>query len=337
MAEGRHRELQNAWRALSAEEDRPGWCTIPLSATGTCPLDAGRRFPGNEESVLFGVRIPHAPSTDGLPQGRGFRVDVVEPGCDGRGGMRLAVSRRAPASLDLFTMMAVDLIAVAEAGPREADERLSQELLGRIRAWQDFMQRGDTGLLSPNEEIGLLGEVVVLRTFVEAGMPPAAAVGAWEGPLGGLHDFRVGAGAVEVKTSVGPGPFVAHIGSLDQLDEGRRPLFVGAVALGVGDDGLRLPEWVDAVRAKFSDPSVCDALDLRLLHAGYVAGVSERYTRRFALRVVRMLHVDGTFPRLTRGRVPTGVIGAQYDVDLASAANCVVALRDALAALGGSG
>ena len=101
-------------------------------------------------------------------------------------------------------------------------------LLDRVRAWQVFMDRSGDGALSPEAEVGLFGELVVLGEVIRQGVPPIVACESWEGPGGGLHDFRWSTGAIEVKATAAVGSFPARIGSLAQLDDSEiQPLFLG--------------------------------------------------------------------------------------------------------------
>ena len=81
------------------------------------------------------------------PKAKGFLVSQIDLGAEGGGVLWLALSRRAGGSLDMFTMMALDVIATLNAGTT-AEDRLFQLFLARIRAWQDFMKRGTDTLRS---------------------------------------------------------------------------------------------------------------------------------------------------------------------------------------------
>ncbi len=91
-------------------------------------------------------------------------------------------------------------------------------MIARVASWQRFMERGGDGLLSPEEEIGLFGELAVLRVLLDGEADPAGLCACWVGPLGALHDFRFGSGAMEVKTTVLGAHSYARITGLGQLD-----------------------------------------------------------------------------------------------------------------------
>src|ERR1700722_7029758 len=107
-----HDDLLAARRALGGSPGGPeGWSTIPLALTGPRRLRAGRHFPGNEEALLAGFTAVHVPPAAQLPQGQGFLVSQVDLVVEGANMLWLALSRRTGGSLDMFTMMALDVIA----------------------------------------------------------------------------------------------------------------------------------------------------------------------------------------------------------------------------------
>ena len=72
----------------------------------------------------------------------------------------------------------------------------------------------------------------------------------------------------------------------------------------------------------------------RLLSAGYFDAHADRYPRRFALSAVRVVEVDNDFPRLTPGRVPSGILKARYEIDLDRVPGEDVSVAGALKRLG---
>ena len=209
-------ELAIAWRALGATEPREGWRTIPLAPALPLRVLAARSFPGNEEAILVGFRNVRVPPAQHLPQGRGFAVERVDPGL---GGVWIALSRQGTASLTLFSLMAQDVIGTLAGAAPGQEEAVLHAFLARIRAWQEFMLKGSDGVLGPDAEVGLLGELLFLGDLLRLPMEPSPVIEAWQGPLDGLQDFVLGTGAVEVKTTLVMGAFPAVVASLEQLDD----------------------------------------------------------------------------------------------------------------------
>jgi hypothetical protein len=326
-------ELLAAWRALSGTvQAGEGWRTIPLS--GHKSIRAGRHFPGNEEALLVGFTSITIPPTHHLPQGRGFlvaKVDIHDQ-CDRHW---LVLERRPDGSLDLLTTMVLDVIDTIRSAKAISEERSFHLFLTRIRAWQDFMRRGTDATLGPQAEIGLYGELIALVCTVSAGLHPAVPIEGWEGPLNGVQDFILGTGAIEVKTTIASAGFPATIESLDQLDDStRKPLFLAAVRLRVDDSGTSLPQIVEQARALVGDDPARNTLDTKLLHAGYFDVAAHHYQRRFDTVEFRVIPVTVEFPRLTKTTVPSGIMGARYELDLDKTTAGTFGIREALVQLG---
>lgn len=233
-------------------------------------------------------------------------------------------------------MMASDLLTVLRSGIDASDEARLSRFLARVRAWQDFMRNESDGLLSPEAEVGLHGELEVLEGLLAAGVHADLAVSAWKGPLDGVHDFVLETGAVEVKTSTSPSGFPAAIGSLEQLDDSLiRPLFVAAVRLVLDAAGETLPQRVSRVRCLLlNELGAVNQLDTLLLHAGYSALLDGRYTRRFSLSSVRLFEVSDAFPRIIRGAMHLAVRKASYEIDVDLSGTVPTTLESALSTLG---
>jgi hypothetical protein len=311
-------DLTAAWRALAGSAGSDGWQTIPLGTGGPCRILAARMLPGNEEAVLIGFRHVHLPPDDQLPQGKGFLVTGAHHLVQEAGRVWVSLSRQSAGSVDLFTMMASDVFGTMDSCSGVADERVFHIFITRIRAWQEFMRREGDGLLGPEDEIGLIGELLFLCDVLVAGARPVMAAEAWQGPLDGLHDFAFGRGAVEVKTSAASSGFPAVISSLEQLDDTPgRVLFLAAIRLAPDPSGQTLAETVEDVRRLMRTvPAAGSLLDSRLLHAGFLDAVSDRYVRRFSRVRTRIMAITAGFPRLARTSVRMEIRRARYELDI---------------------
>jgi len=308
-------EFVLAWNSLVGAAEGEGWRTIAITPAGACCLCAGRRYPNNEEAVLAGFSAAKIPAAERLPEGQGFSVERVDPNHDGT--TWLALTRRASGSIELFLAMVCDVSGALDAEASADEVRLLRVFLGRVRAWQEFMRKG-AQVLSPEAEIGLIGELSFLLAIINAGVSAASAIESWVGPLDGVQDFELGTGALEGKTTLASAGFPARIGSLEQLDNSiRQPLFVAGARLRQTAGGQNLPESVGALRAAIKGDAEAERLLAeRLLAAGYFDAHAERYPRRFDLAGTRVVEVGDTFPRLTAGHVPAGILKATYEIDL---------------------
>lgn len=328
-------DIELAWSSLRDSTDSSGWRSIPISIAkvSACALSAGRSFPDKSEALLAGFASSTVPAAEKLPDGQGFavvRVDSI-----GDGITWLALTRNPHGSLELFRAMVSDVVNALGDEPGADDRRLLRVFLGRIRAWQEFMRKGAQAL-SPEAEIGLIGELALLRAIIVAGVPQLQAIESWVGPLDGVQDFELGTGALEVKTTISATAFPAKISSLEQLDDStRQPLFLAGARLRQTETGQDLPGFVAAMRCAIKGEAEAERLlSERLLAAGYLDAHADRYPRRFALSGTRVLEVADGFPRLTSGTVPAGILRAMYEIDLENALGRNVGIEGALKRLG---
>jgi hypothetical protein len=310
--------LIDLWRALSGQPEGDGWRTIPLEIEGNCSLRAARHFPDNTEAILLGFHAIDIPTGKNLPQGQGFKVDKITKSPAAANLVWISLSRLPAGNLDMFVMMAEDIVRAVHTNIKNTEERILQVFLSRIKAWQNFMDDGNSGVLNSEAETGLYGELTLLKQIMDAGIPPQLCIDLWRGPDGGIHDFSVDEGAIEVKSTVSTGAFPAKIGSLEQLDNTFvHPLFLAGVRLLCGSTGTTLPEFASDLRVIFStNLSALNIYDCKLIQAGLFPPFYERYSRRFKYESTSLYAVDDDFPKLIRGTVPPEIMRVNYETDL---------------------
>ena len=308
-------EIQLAWNSIQASECSRGWSTVAVLSDHPGRFRAGRNFPDQCEALLAGFPASMMSRNEKLPQGLGFDVARVDVGQDGL--VWLALTRSPNGNLELFSAMVSDVLeaSVAAGMPDRSGEL--RIFLGRIRAWQEFMRKG-TLPLSPEREVGLVGELTMLEKMLDIGINPEVAVSAWSGPFDGLRDFELGFGAIEVKTTMATAGFIVKIAGLEQLDDTHcNPIFIGAVRYALTESGQTISEKINKISALLAfDTMTLSGFNDRVLAAGYIPAHASRYHRRFSLREIVVLEVDKNFPRLIHGNVTPGVISARYEINL---------------------
>jgi hypothetical protein len=322
-----------AWEALSGRGEETGWRSIPVASVGACELMAARCFPGNEEALL--ARFPNVRpnSSERLPEGWGFEVVRVDPFSDGM--TWIALSRKESGSPELFAEMVGDVAGAMDSAASEGEGAILRTMLRRVRMWQQFMSRG-AGLLSPEAELGLAGELFFMELLLNAGVSPEIVLNGWVGPDDAPQDFILGDGAIEVKATMSSSGFPVKIGSLEQLDDAlASPLFLAAVRFAGGEVGTTLPEMVaELERCLADEPGAIYLLRERLMVAGYSDAHAGQYSRRFEPKERRVLYVKEGFPRLTPGIVPAGVTRALYEINLDHAGDFLRNFDEVLSQLG---
>lgn len=168
----------------------------------------------------------------------------------------------------------------------------------------DFMELLESSSgLSSDREVGLFGELTVVDCMVSA-VDGAQAVQAWRGPDGDEHDFDLGCGDLEVKSTLSE-KRVHWIGSLSQLEPtAGRVLWLLSMQLTTGlGEGSTIADLVFKLRSRLMGADL-HAFENKLYSAGWRDKYSATARRRFALRSTPLLlPVNEEFPALTQPRV----------------------------------
>ena len=305
-------EINLTWDSLATISEETGWRSLPISFDGECELMAARRFPNNQEALLLYFQNIDI-SEQSLPHGIGFSIEKIQLG---NGKNWLGLTRTEFGSIDLFTKMVVDVIQTLKLNGHSPSNILVKIFLGRIRSWQNFMQK-ETVKLSDEAELGLVGELTVMEALLDAGVCSTVLIESWLGPQGNLQDFEIGSGAIEVKSTISPSRFIAKINSAEQLDNPNlNPIFLAAVKLKQSNDSNTLPEIIRKLTSKISNIDSSRIFTEKLLDVGYYDHFSENYTRRFKLVTLRYLEVNDHFPKILNVNIPNQISRVSYDLDV---------------------
>lgn len=321
-----------SWRALARQNADADWQFVHLTDIGPVAIEAGCHFPGGREALI--VSFPHTtlPGRSGLPDGKGFDVVAVRDAAVFADRTAIALVRRPEGSLDIFTVMASDVLRCLEAADTTNPKDLAEAFIGRVSDWQAFMARKPRPL-SPERQLGLMGELWLLDWLLEKGMG-VAALDAWQGPMHAAQDFLLGAGAVEVKSSISGTTFLARINSIEQLDTERTPMYLAALRFEVADDGVDLVAMVAHLRARMAEAGLTRVFEALTLLSGFLDDHSQHYLRKLRLSDARAFRVGEDFPCLRRHAVPAQIRKALYTLDVDAIQQPAVSLDDVLLTLG---
>lgn len=169
-----------------------------------------------------------------------------------------------------------------------------------IDRWQDLLRPAPS--LSREAEVGLIGELIVLKAMCDV-RGPKRALEAWTGPLGEAHDFRFGSTELEVKTT--QGEHRRHVISSDTqlVPSPGCDLYVMSVQLAAGGDGATsLYDWIRGLRTRFKGTHR-SAFNSRLeCIAGLDLDELDRYRSAFRPRSkLYLVKVTDDFPRIQPG------------------------------------
>jgi hypothetical protein len=281
---------------------------------GAVSVEAGCHFPLGREALI--VSFPGSSPVDAarLPEGKGFDVTSIAGQTIFTGKTAIALVRRPEGSPDIFAIMVVDVLRTLELSAANATKDVMEAFLERVREWQAFMARTQRPL-SPDAQIGLFGELWMLRLLIDTSLG-AGALNCWQGPLRAAQDFHVRAGAIEVKSTVRTGSFLARINSIEQLDGDRELLFLCAFRFEEDTNGMSLVDLVAQLWEKFRLAGVQRAFEALLMVMGYLDEHAALYGRTFILKDAKAIPVEGDMPRLTRTLLSAAIRSAAYVLDI---------------------
>lgn len=177
----------------------------------------------------------------------------------------------------------------------------AEAVLATLADFQELLEAASG--LSSDLEVGLFGELIVLDCLVST-LGGTEAVTAWRGPNGDEHDFDLGSGDLEVKSTLSERR-VHWIGSLTQLEPTPgRVLWLLSMQLTTGhSEALTITELIAKVRSRLIGADL-GVFEKRLSSSGWREKYATTVRRRFRLRSTPLLlPVDERFPALTPGRV----------------------------------
>ena len=231
------------------------------------------------------------------------------------GEYALRFSLMYPSLDELFVKLCWDLMESS----KDAADPLAQ-FIAQYKKWQRLLQRIGDGLLSSSVQKGLIGELLFLKERAKTdGMD--AALKAWVGPEGADQDFNFESFWAEVKSTTIAGNTVA-ISSLQQLDRTDAGILVVYYMDRTTSKGLStvsLASVVNEVEKLMTTEVQIKAFSCKLARLGFQDKDRSKYdTSRYRIAKHRYYSVTEEFPRLTKDMIPSGIVNAKYDLDLAT-------------------
>lgn len=218
---------------------------------------------------------------------------------------------------DVFLRMCYDLL---RCSADLANERAAlKKLVQRYLQWQHLLEGSKCGLLALQEQRGLIGELLFLRSQIIAVFRPLSeAICGWYGPLNEHQDFSYSDKWYEIKTVMDQAEKI-QISSLEQLsrsDAGELVIYRLAKTSG-NSDKFDLNKFTlnGLVKNLFQllaeDFSATQAFEERLFQAGYIE--REEYDEQtYKLTETMNFLIDDDFPRLLKKNLPPAILSATY-------------------------
>jgi len=216
---------------------------------------------------------------------------------------------------DVFLMMAEHLCEVMFETSIANGAELFQAFQNTLTEWKELLKTS-RGKLSRGHQVGLYGELWILKNIMLEHLDASDAVQSWRGHTRAAQDFQRPDGfGIEVKTTSENVPSVFNVSNIQQLDDSSfRGLFIALVQVNQNRAaGQSLNDLVEELVGQF-DARTVPQFELALLRVGYNKEHKDHYKDLYDLKTVSFYQVKEGFPRLTTSNIPEGIKAVSYKI-----------------------
>lgn len=219
---------------------------------------------------------------------------------------------------EVFVLLCSDVIEYSRRS--DSPDKAIAAVIKRYKEWDRLLKNKKSGIMDEASKRGLMGELLFLRSRINAGLPCRTAVDGWAGPDGGDQDFIYEDGWYEIKTASLSAEIVV-ISSIEQLGsstEGELVLIRVDKCPISHPQAFTLNTLVRSTRSLFADDTgAIELLDEKLVKYGYIdlTDYDQQYYWSGGMTCYR---VDAEFPRLTRSSIPTQITEVKYTLSISA-------------------
>lgn len=192
-------------------------------------------------------------------------------------------------------------------------------IIARWNKWRSMFKRQNTELLTENQVVGLIGELLFLRDYMITTYGKEDALMSWGGPSKSHKDYEIKNTWYEIKT-IRQGASKVKISSIEQLDsdvEGNLVVYSLEVTNENVERSISLNQLVKQLFTIFEEFELFSLFKLKLIEVGYSCEEEyDAYNYKFIRRDIYT--VEDKFPRISMNDLIDGVVGVSYDISLAN-------------------
>lgn len=308
----------------------PGTYERRLPAESKLPIYLGVEIPSNlyKFSFIFNKDFDELLAGEGT---EGFSISIAAD-TSHPGSSKFIISLLNTKYSDIFLILCSDLLNVLSSKAQNEKEILIK-LNKRLDYWRQFLKRSRIDKLSAEAEIGLIGELLLLKILLSKNSH-LDLIDHWKGPLGSTHDFIGNDTAVEVKTSTVKQKRFVKISSEFQLDtEHSQKLFLAHIEINEtikSINSFNLASLVFDIK-KIINLDMYPVFDGLLACVGFRGADAHFYDKKqFSLVEMMFYSVIEGFPRLINEDLSPNISDVQYKLNLAGLDAFKIDIEDVL-------
>jgi hypothetical protein len=263
-----------------------------------------------------------------LPRISGIEITINK---SDQGHFWLDLSLVKKKSDDLFRTISIDLLQLLFSIEKGRDDEAAKAIIDRLMKWQKLLKsKGGDDYLGPEQQLGLFGELLILRDFFLNKLSPINAFTAWIGPKDSPQDFKHLDLLLEIKTNSASSNRPIKISSLEQLNSrGLKLYLIHQLISEDRTEGITLQELVNSIRDEYASANLNAGVlfKVALLSVGFED--DEMYNHaRWKLHSRKSYQVVEGFPMLTDENVHPSISKATYIIEIESCNEYIVEKRE---------
>lgn len=199
---------------------------------------------------------------------------------------------------------------------RNIDEKKVFEfIIYRWNEWRFMFKKPNIELLTENQIVGLLGELLFLDNYMFSRYGIEKSIKAWQGPTKSHKDFEIKNTWYEVKT-IRQSVLTVKISSIEQLDsnlDGNLEVITLERANEEVENSISINKIIQYLSEKINSFEIYNMFYEKLAQIGYFYDEEyDKYVYKYIKRDTYL--VDKNFPRIKRDSLEEGIVNISYDI-----------------------
>ena len=308
--------IKQIWQQLDKSTSVvSGLLKLRYSDTCICDVFLGVKFPENYRMLIIRVPFVIGRAFNFKYEFRGLKFEkIYDP--DNSDFLLLNLVLVDKQFSDVFDSLITDILA---AIINESDSKvILKNYSNRLIKWQSLFERFRPQGLTPEEQIGLYGELYFMRKFLQVNSDFYNILMSWIGPEKQVRDFQFGRWGIEVKTTKGNNHQKIHISSERQLDTTNLDnLYLYHISLeAMQQSGETLIQLIDSVNETLCNDLIAfNLFKNKLTDVGFFDIHRQYYYDiGYFIRQDIFYKVEHQFPRIVESDIFEGVGDVKYSI-----------------------
>ncbi|MBB3695927.1 PD-(D/E)XK motif protein [Flammeovirga yaeyamensis] len=225
---------------------------------------------------------------------------------------------------DIFCLFINDV--VEECNDKENEQEIITIIYRKITKWSQLFGKVRKGGLTPNQQVGLYGELLFIKLLLKEKIDSFDVIKSWVGPQGDNQDFFINNSAVEIKTSIKNHPLI-KISNEYQLDKtNRENLHLVLFELDrKNNDDNTLPSLIYEIEHLLEHDSLIEGFYSNLEIIGYHPSDDKLYSNTsYYEKNILTYEVTDEFPKILSSNTNKQIVNISYEIELSAIQNYII-------------